>query len=145
MVPQSVLPLDVGRVADALGGRERYSDGGGRFLLQRHHGTVEVVVVGPPAASLLLRAKWPRRISVDHQARVREVVDDANRATTSPSLSLTVTDRGEIAVVAQCAHWLPAGVTDAQLAGLVGRALEDLPRALAALDREFPDPFAVTR
>lgn len=143
MVPQAVLPLDEDRVAAALGNRERYSDGAGRFLVQRSFGTVEVVVVGPPAAALVLRCRWPRRISVDHQARVRDVVDMANRTSSGPALSLTVTDRGEIVVLAQGAHWLPAGVTDAQLAGIVGRAMDDLPRALAALDHAFPDPFGM--
>ena len=142
MVPQEVLPLDEERVAAALGHRERYSDGAGRFLLARPFGTVEVVVVGPPAAALVLRCRWPRRISVDHQAHVRDVVDAFNRTSPGPALSLTVTDRGEIVVLAQCAHWLPAGVTESQLAGILARAWVALPAALATMDHAFPDPFA---
>lgn len=59
-------------------------------------------------------------------------------------LSLTVTDRGEIAVLAQSAHWLPAGVSDAQLSEIIRLAWETLPTALAALDHAFPDPFGAT-
>lgn len=45
-------------------------------------------------------------------------------------------------VLAQCAHWLPAGVTESQLAGILARAWVALPAALATMDHAFPDPFA---
>ncbi len=144
MLAQPVLPVDGGRVRAALaaaGGAEWYADGAGRFMAETDQGVVHAHLDPARPAALVFRCRWGRRLSVDHQARVRELLDAANRTTDGPRLALTITDRGHLAVVAECAHWLPAGASDGQLEHLATRAMTALPLALRRLDAAFPDPY----
>lgn len=146
MLAHQVLPLDTGRLRGALATHAAtwYGDGVGRFVTETEEGLlVHVQLDAVRPAALVFRSRWPRRLSVDHQAKLRDVLDSANRASDGVKLALTIDDRGHLTVVAEIAHWLHAGVSDRQLALLVDRALARLPRALRRLDAAFPDPWGV--
>ncbi len=146
MLAHQVRPLDAGRLRSALATAPGtwYGDDAGRFVSETAEGMlVHVQLDAVRPAALVFRCRWPRRLSVDHQARLREVVDAANRASDGVKLALSIDDRGHLEVVGEVAHWLHAGVSDRQLTLLIARAAARLPRALTRLDAVFPDPFGV--
>jgi len=146
MLAHQVVPIEVGRLRAALAAHVTwFGDGAGRFVTETEEGLAlhaELDAVRP--AALVFRCRWPRRLSVDHQARLRDVLDAANRTSDGVKLALSIDDRGRLAVVAEISHWLQAGVSDRQLTLLLEAALARLPRVIAHLDAAFPDPFGAS-
>lgn len=142
MVSQAVLPISDERTAAALAplGTVFRGEAGEFALLAGPHW---ISVSNPPERrfALVLTLTWPRRVSLDHQAKVRLVLDDMNRESTGERAYLAVGDDGAIRVALQRATWVNPGISDEQLADSAAHSVARLRGMAERLDAEFPDSW----
>ena len=142
MVSQAVLPISDERVAAALAPLGAVFRGEpGEFALLAGPHWIRVSNPANRRFALVLTLTWTRRVSLDHQARVRPVLDRMNRESTGERAYLAVGDDGTIRVALQRACWVGPGIGDEQLAGAAAHSVARLRALSGRLDAEFPDSW----
>lgn len=143
MVSQEVLPISDERTAAALAplGTVFRGEAGDFALLAGSH-WIRVTNPTDRRFALVFTLTWPRRVSLDHQAKVRPVLDSMNRESAGERAYLAVGDDGAIRVFLQRAAWVNPGVSDEQLAGEASSAVGTLRSLAERLDAEFPDSWS---
>ncbi len=145
MVSQAVHPISDERTAAALSGLgDVFRGEPGDFVLLAGRHTIRVTNPADRRFALVFTYTWPRHVSLDHQAKVRPVLDEFNRTSDGERAYLAVEDDGTIRVAIQRACWVNPGVSEDQLTGTARRAVERLRARAGALDAKFPDSWGTS-
>lgn len=100
------------------------------------------LVFGERDEVLQVRARWNREINIERLEEILELCNAWNVERIWPKTYVRVLDDGSVNVMAESSHDLEHGVTDAQLARLLGAAIGTATVFFDAVDERYPDPAA---
>lgn len=96
--------------------------------------------LGESREILQVRGQWNRSFTIERLSEVLEICNDWNTDRVWPKAYVRVRDDGSVHAICETATDLGAGVTDDQLAQLLGVGLHSAGSFFDLLDERYPDP-----